>query len=432
MTKFGLFCPPTIGHLNPACAVALELQRRGHQVVLFSPPDGLAKVAGVGLETWEIGADVFPAGSLDRAFKTLGTLTGSAGLKFTIDLFKQEAEMLFAQAPGAIKAAGIEVLLVDQISLPLGTVADHLGLPFVTLCNALPVYREPEVPPYSTTWAYAPTFRARLRNRLGNRLVNFLTRGLWQTLVDQRRQWTLPPYRQRNDAYSPLAQLAQLPASFDFPRRQLPPQFHYLGRFQDPSGQEPIAFGLPPFPFERLEADGRPLIYASLGTLQNQRPEIFELIARACAPLDAQLVISLGSPQAEPVALPGDPIVVPFAPHQQLIQRSALVITHAGMNTVLTALGCGVPMLAIPITNEQPGIAARLAHSGAGQFLALKTLDEAALQGTITHLLTTPTYRQRAQALQQDIQAAGGIGRAADILEAVVETRRPVLAAECV
>ena len=38
----------------------------------------------------------------------------------------------------------------------------------------------------------------------------------------------------------------------------------------------------------------RPLVYASLGTLQNGSEEIFRTIAEACAGLNAQLVISLG------------------------------------------------------------------------------------------------------------------------------------------
>jgi len=67
-----------------------------------------------------------------------------------------------------------------------------------------------------------------------------------------------------------------------------------------------------------------------LGTLQNQRPEIFECIAKSSMSLDAQLVISLGNPQAQSIDLPGNPIVVPFAPHQQLIERSTVVVPMQG------------------------------------------------------------------------------------------------------
>ncbi|MFM7425871.1 MAG: glycosyltransferase [Elainella sp.] len=389
-TRFGIFCPPAIGHLNPICALALELQRRGHSVTLFGVPDALAKVEKLDLATCEIGALDYPRGSIDRAYKTLGELTGRAGLKFTIDFFKRETEMLFREAPEAIRAADIEMLIVDQVTSPIATVADYLDLPFVTVCNAMLIHHEPAVPPYFTHWAYSTTLWARLRNRLGNALVNFLTGDLWREICTQRCRWNLPACQKRDDSYSPLAQMCQLPKAFDFPRERLPAHFHYI--------------------------------------VQNQRPEIFKCIAQACSTLEAQLVISLGHPEAQPIDLPGDPIVVPFAPHQRLIERSQVVVTHAGMNTVLTALGCGVPLVAIPITNEQPGIASRLARTKAGKTLQLSKLNEITLRTAISEVLSESSYRDNAQQLQKLIQASGGVKRAADIIEEAAQTRQPVMA----
>ncbi|MDX2229734.1 MAG: glycosyltransferase [Leptolyngbyaceae cyanobacterium bins.349] len=425
MTRFGIFCPPAIGHLNPMCTLAFELQRRGHTVILFGVPDALEKVATLNLEISEIGAVDYPKGSIDSTYKTLGTLTGKAGLEFTIDFFRREMRMLFREAPQAIREANIDVLIIDQVSSAMATVADYLDLPFVTVCNAMLIHREPAVPPYSTHWAYSTKPWARVRNRIGNALINSLTRDLWQKIVEQRQNWNLPPYQRRDDSYSPLAQICQLPKAFDFPRERLPAHFHYIGRFQDPSGTEPITFNGIDFPFDRL--NGQPLIYASLGTLQNQRPEIFECIAQACSSLEAQLVISLGNPKAQPMDFPGNPIVVPFAPHQKLIERSTVVVTHAGMNTVLTALGCGVPLVAIPITNEQPGIAARLARTKAGKSLRLSKVNETTLRAAIAEVLTEPSYRENAQRMQKSIQASGGVERAADILEQAAQTRQPVM-----
>jgi zeaxanthin glucosyltransferase len=46
----------------------------------------------------------------------------------------------------------------------------------------------------------------------------------------------------------------------------------------------------------------------------------------------------------------------------ELLKRATVCITHAGLNTVLESLAQGVPQLAIPITYDQPGVAARIAH----------------------------------------------------------------------
>ena len=108
------------------------------------------------------------------------------------------------------------------------------------------------------------------------------------------------------------------------------------------------------FPWDHL--DGRPLIYASLGTLQNGSEAIFRTITDACAGLGAQLLISLGGglDPARLGKLAGDPLVVRVAPQLEILKRAALVITHAGLNTVLESLSEGVPLVAVPLGNDQP------------------------------------------------------------------------------
>jgi hypothetical protein len=58
--------------------------------------------------------------------------------------------------------------------------------------------------------------------------------------------------------------------------------------------------------------------------------------------------------------------LVSYAPQIEILKRSSLCITHAGLNTVLESLSSGVPMVALPITNDQPGVAARIADKKVG------------------------------------------------------------------
>jgi zeaxanthin glucosyltransferase len=58
------------------------------------------------------------------------------------------------------------------------------------------------------------------------------------------------------------------------------------------------------FPWSRLDPN-RPLVYASMGTLQNGILQTFRMIAEACAGLDLQLMISLGGGQDPALDLPG-------------------------------------------------------------------------------------------------------------------------------
>jgi zeaxanthin glucosyltransferase len=422
MTHFGIICPVATGHLNPMTTLGHELQQRGHRVTLFGIPDARAKTLAAGLEFWAIGDREFPAGSSAASFVELGKLSGLAALKYTITLFQQLTVMLLREAPKAISAAGIELLLVDQTSFGGGTVADALKLPFISVSCALMLNREPSIPPINSNWSYNPAWWAKLRNQLGYRLLSRITKPVVNTVAEYRREWQLPPHLEPNDTYSKLAQICQQPAEFEFPRQHLPQCFHFTGSYSRPDSREPADF-----PFEQLT--GQPLIYASMGTLQNKLIGVFENIAEACVGLDAQLVIALGggNPASLP-NLPGSPLVVGYAPQLKLLQKATLTITHAGMNTALESLSNGVPMVAIPIANDQPGVAARIAWTGTGEVIPLAKLSSSRLQTAIEKVLTEDSYKQNAVRLQTAIRRAGGVSRAADIVERVAQTGQPILA----
>lgn len=168
MTHFGILAPAAIGHLNPMSVLGRELQRRGHQVTLFGISDLELKMKHSGLNFWQIGETEFPLGYLEEYYKQLGQMSGVWGLKFTINGLKEETEMLLRDAPKALKKAEVEAIIVDQVTLAGGTIADFLNIPFITVCNALLINRELGVPPYFTSWNYSSRWLAQLRNRAGN------------------------------------------------------------------------------------------------------------------------------------------------------------------------------------------------------------------------------------------------------------------------
>lgn len=422
MTHFGLLCPTASGHLNPMTTLGYTLKQRGHRVTLVGTLDARAKTMAAGLDFHAIGESEFPAGASLEALTQLGKLSGLAAFRYTVGLFKQITQVLLNEAPSALKSIGAEALLIDQTSFGGSTVAEFLDLPFISVCCALMLNREPDVPPINTSWHYQPNWWTRWRNQAAHRAVLTLASPITQLVGEYRQAWNLPAFTHPNDAFSQLAQLCQQPAEFEFPRLSLSPCFHFTGPFTNPVSREPAAF-----PFEQLT--GKPLIYASLGTIQNRLLGTFQMIAEACQDLDAQLVIALGggqSPDSLP-HLPGSPLVVGYAPQLALLQRAALTITHAGMNTTLESLSNGVPLVAIPIANDQPGVAARIAWTGTGEFIPLKQLTVVKLQRAIKQVLTQGSYREKALAQQAAITSAGGVKKAADIVEQVIATGKPVL-----
>jgi MGT family glycosyltransferase len=162
------------------------------------------------------------------------------------------------------------------------------------------------------------------------------------------------------------------------------------------------------------------LVYGSLGTLQNSRAPIFRCFAEACRDLDVQLVLSHGGglTKAEEETMPGRPLVVSYAPQFDLLARASLTLTHAGLNTVLDSLANGVPVAAVPITYEQPAIARRVEWARAGRAIPLSRLEPVRLRAVIREILADGEYRAAVRRIADATRAAGGVVKAADIIEA--------------
>lgn len=416
---FGIISPPVSGHIHPMAALGRELMTRGHRVTYLQVRDLEAKIQDEGLDFCAIGERDHPVGSLPRSLAELGRRRGLSALRFTIDAVARTSEMVCQDAPEAVRSRGMDALLVDQMEPAGGAVAEHLGLPFVTICNALAINRDPVAPPPFSPWQFREAAWARLRNAVGYAVSDRLTAPISAVVARHRAAWNLPRLTSPDDSFSSRAQICQMPREFDFPRTALPAYFHYVGPLRGRTVRE-IAF-----PWDRL--DGRPVIYASLGTLQNSREAVFRCFAEAMRDLDVQLVVSHGGglTEAQAAALPGAPVVVSYAPQEALLRRAALVLTHAGLNTVLDALSCGVPMVTMPITYEQPSIARRVERAGAGLSLSMSQLAAPRVRALARRVLETPAFRQSAQAMREAIGRAGGTARAADIVERAVASTSP-------
>jgi MGT family glycosyltransferase len=145
------------------------------------------------------------------------------------------------------------------------------------------------------------------------------------------------------------------------------------------------------------------------------------------AGLEVQIVMALGRKGASaPGPLPGNPIVIDYAPQAALLRRASLVITHGGLNTTLESLSKGLPLVVVPIANDQPGIAARVTHLDVGEFTAVKRLTVAGMRQALRRVLTTPGYRESATRMAERLQRLTGQALAADLIEAAFTSRQRI------
>ena len=425
MTHFGVICPPGIGHVNPLITLGYELKQRGHRVSFVGPPYHPAQEAAevAGLEFLAINLpQISKKQALEFSKKKL--VIEGVGKITQASLF-----MLFDHITVAIQKAGIEVLLKDPEFLGAEIIAELLNLPYISIYTGLIKHQDISIPPFYTTWQYNQSLWALLRNAVGYQMLNLKVMPLKKAFAEYRQTKKLPTGSNQN--YPPLAVISQQSSEFEFPRKKLPKYYHFTGAFslehpnRSSQTRKPV-----PFPWEKLS--GQPLIYASMGTFKNRLVDVFEKIATACEGLEVQLVMSLGGglkPEDLP-ELPGNPIVVSYAPQLELLKKATLTITHAGLNTTSESLSNGVPMVAIPVAFEQPGIAARIVWTGVGEAIQLEALNVPRLRKAITKVLTEDSYKQNAMRLQEAIKRAGGVARAADIIEQAVATGKPVLSSQ--
>jgi len=98
----------------------------------------------------------------------------------------------FRHLPTLLQKENFDLLLIDQVHYVGATLAEHLGIPFVSLANALLVNREDGIPPPIMLWPYELSPAAIERNRQGWAGLDQAVTPLLNQVNEQRRAWNLP------------------------------------------------------------------------------------------------------------------------------------------------------------------------------------------------------------------------------------------------
>jgi MGT family glycosyltransferase len=427
MAHFGVVAPAFYSHFSALAALSLELAARGHRVTFLQRPDAAAylktalKDPRIGFHA--VGLGTHPPGSLAASLRRAANPGGPLGLRQVILDMARGTGMLCRELPAALQALGVDALIADQMEAAGGLVAEALGLPFVSVACAMPVNREPGIPLAVMPFAYSDSEQAAQVVEGSTRVYDWMMRPHGAVIEAQARRLGLPKRSSLHECLSPLAQVSQTTEAFDFPRRALPPHFHHVGPLRAPS--DPGAAAPTPLP---VSDPGRPFVFASLGTLQGHRFGIFKRVAKACRRLDAQLLVAhcggLDTAQEEALKRAGASWVCGFAPQREALARADAVVSHAGINTVMDAVEARTPILAMPVTFDQPGTAARILHAGIGLRASTRLAGPGTIERQLRRLFDEPQFGAQLDVQAASLAQAGGTPRAADIVEAALRLRR--------
>jgi len=394
---------PAHGHINPSLPLVRELVERGHQIIYYATEQYRAVIEATGAEFrayTAIGDDYFNANGLH------------AGVfwRVTYYLITTARDML----PDLLEAARAEspdYVINDGMCTWGYIVAQVLGVPSITSLSLLPI----STPPARDMLALLPfMLPALFANPLMGVQANLRSRAL-------ARQYGVKPLGSMGimNAYGDL-RISY--TSREFIAGTIPDadKVRFVGRvpYEQPDDS---------FSFERVQ--GRPLIYVSLGTINNDDISVFKACIEAFGGGEQYVMLSTGGkvPLDALGVLPDNIAVYPWVPQSEVVKRAALFVTHAGMNSAHDSLCFGLPMLLVPQEGDQIMIAMRLAQLGAGIMLKKSQVSAATLRKAALALLTEPKYRTDAARIGASIREAGGAPKAADEIEALLSRNTPVV-----
>ncbi|MBL8154688.1 MAG: hypothetical protein JNM70_10940 [Anaerolineae bacterium] len=402
MPRAVFFNVPGHGHVNPSLSLVAELVRRGHDITYF-----ITESYRVGVEAAGASYQAY-AGVEDDYFEARG-LSGAVPQRVAFELLNT-AERILPELLASTRAIDPDYVLHDGMC-PWGLmVAQILRLPAVTSVSLMPLA--------------SPSPRDLLNWEMIRGVLPMLFRDFDKGLAANRkaralgRQYRISPLGMMNvlNAYGDVG-LSYTSSDFAPYASRTDPRIHFAGWTPTVSAAKTA------FPFE--DAVGRPLIYVSLGTLSNDNPDFFRMCIEAFTGSDILVLMTTGkriSPEAFG-SLPENIAIWSWVPQLEVLQRAAVFVTHAGMNSAHDGLYYGVPLLLVPQQMEQMFTAQRAAHLGAGVMLKPGQVSARTLREQTERLLSNPSFKAEAQRLGDSLRAAGGAARAADIIEDLLRSR---------
>jgi len=161
----------------------------------------------------------------------------------------------------------------------------------------------------------------------------------------------------------------------------------------------------------------RPLVYISMGTVINDRPDFYGKCFEALKDSNADVLISCGNAvDREKLGVPPENFrLQPYVDQLGVLSRADVFITHCGMNSVSESLYMAAPMVLYPQTGEQAAVARRAAELGAGVLLKDDSVD--GIRAAVRKILDGTSYRDAAAECSRDLRSCSGPSGAADFIE---------------
>ena len=390
MAKIVFFCIPAHGHTNPTLGVVRELTVRGHEVWYYSYESFREKIEAAGARF--VACDQF-----DTEQKLTPQEAARIGkdLALSTRVLVDTTLALDDTVCRHMKELRPDCIVADSMAVWGKAVAQKLGIPFVSS---------------TTTFAFNQ-HSARVMKQNPMELL-----GLLFAMPRINRDLK----RLQNKGY-PIKNILDIIQNDDNTHTVVytSPEFQPCAdTFSDKYAFIGPSIRPVQTPFVKTKEK---LVYISMGTVNNNMLQLYRQLIDALVDAPYQVVLSVGnaiSPK-DFGALPEHISVHNHVDQIGVLEQADVFVSHCGMNSVNESLYFGVPLVMLPQTPEQNGVAARVLELGAG----IKLADPANIQNTVGQVLNDPVFREKAAAISAGFRRCTGAKGAADKILSVCENK---------
>ncbi|MBI5354542.1 MAG: hypothetical protein HZB50_18025 [Chloroflexi bacterium] len=432
MSKLLFLIQPTVGHLNALLSIAMQMQDDGHDV-RFSVPviheiRTNIQILDTGLAIPDrirrngLACELIPP-HLSLVWNAIGLpyKSGHNEVLHAFNMFSQGLEHYTKHILKLIEIYRPDVLVTDFAFPATSIAADITKIPYVVIYHSGLPFRGKGIPPFGSGLPIGSDPKSFANNYIEkeNQMLNNFDRR-----VNKARQaFGLPP-AEPDILRRPYSHWLNIIASADCMealRENLTQNTFFVG----------TCFGkrveVDEFSFDLLRSD-KFKIYVSLGTVFNNKPDVFLKIMRALDMPDYQVIVSAGGAYQtlQKSVLPQNATVFKSVPQIGLLPKIDLFISHGGNNSINEALSSGKPIVVMPVGGEQADNASRVVYLGVGKKVDIANFSEKQLLDVVEEIRKTPTLQERALTIMNSLKSTQGVVTASRCIAWVASKKQPL------
>lgn len=387
MSKIVFFSIPAHGHTNPTLGVVKELRSRGHQVWYYSYGLLREKIESAGANF--VSCDDY---DIQRKLTPKDAARIGGDLAFSTRILVDTTLALDDKVCSDMERLRPDCIVADSMAVWGKAVAMKLGIPYVSS---------------TTTFAFNQHSARIMKQSAGEKLKTLFSlpkigrdikrlqdkgypvKSVLDIIKNDENTHTIvytsPEFQPCSDTFSG--------------------KYAFVGPSVRPAES-------------KIEKTGNTLVYISMGTVNNDKLPLYRRCIDAFSRTDHQVIISAGNTICigDLGEIPDNISVFPQVDQIAVLQQADVFITHCGMNSVNESLYFEVPLVMLPQTSEQGGVAERVLQLGAG--IRLSKTDTAPILDAVERILTDESFKWNAAAIAESFKRCPGAAGAADkILE---------------